>query len=413
MMQTEDIHTGGKGERPIGATYLALILAGLTSFAPFATDMYLASFPELARVFATDLGSVQLSLSLFSLGLAVGQVFYGPLIDRFGRKLPMMVGVGLFTVTSLLIVMAPTIDVFIGLRFLQAIGGCAGMIISRAIIADLFKAHEAAKVLSLMMLVQGLAPILAPIAGGYVLIAAGWQAIFIFLALYGAACLAAVRWGLPETLAADQRRREHPLHVLRAWVDLLGTRTFVVPAATGALAFGSSFAFISGSSFVYMDLHGVGEGVYGWLFGLNAVGMIVAIQINRWLLGRLSAGTILNSVFLLFLGLSCLLMATADRLPLFALVAMLFVCLGCVPVIGANTVAIAMEATGAHRGSGSAILGITQFAMASLTSAGVGLLHDGTALPMTGIIFACALAATLIWFLGGRWREAKSASTVQ
>lgn len=175
---------------------------------------------------------------------------------------------------------------------------------------------------------------------------------------------------------------------------------------------GGIFAFISGSSFVYMDLRGFGEGVYGWLFGLNAIGMIVAIQVNRWLFGRLPAGTILNGVFLLFLVLSCLLMATADRLPLFALVAMQFICLGCVPVIGANTVAIAMEATGAHRGSGSVILGITQFALASLASAGVGLLHDGTALPMTGIIFACALAAALIWFLGERRREGEPAPRV-
>ena len=404
-MQTEDIHPAEGDTRTIGVTYLAFILAGLTSFAPFAIDMYLASFPDLARTFRTDLGSVQLSLSVFSLGLAVGQIVYGPLIDRFGRKLPMLIGVGVFTVTSLLIVMAPTIDFFVGLRFLQAIGGCAGMIISRAIIADLFKAHEAAKVLSLMMLVQGLAPILAPIIGGYILIAAGWQAIFVFLTLFGIACMAAVWWGLPETLAVDQRRRENPLRVLRAWGDLLATRTFVVPAIAGALAFGSSFAFISGSSFVYMDLHGVGEGTYGWLFGLNAVGMIIAVQINRWLLSRLSATTILNGVFLLFVVLAGLLMATADSLPLFALVAMLFVCLGCVPVIGANTVAIAMEATGMHRGSGSAILGITQFAIASLTSAGVGFLHNGTALPMTGIIFLCALATALVWFLGGRRRE--------
>ncbi len=404
-MQTEDIHPTVGGTRAISVTHLAFILAGLTSFAPFAIDMYLASFPDLARTFSTDLGSVQLSLSMFSLGLAVGQIFYGPLIDRFGRKLPMLVGVGVFTVTSLLIVIAPTIEFFVGLRFLQAIGGCAGMIISRAIIADLFKAHEAAKVLSLMMLVQGLAPILAPIIGGYVLVAAGWQAIFVFLALLGTGCLAAVWWGLPETLAVDQRRRENPLRVLRTWGDLLATRTFVVPAIAGALAFGSSFAFISGSSFIYMDLHGVGESAYGWLFGLNAVGMIIAVQINRWLLGRLSATTILNGVFLLFVVLAGLLMATADSLPLFALVAMLFVCLGCVPVIGANTVAIAMEATGMHRGSGSAILGITQFAIASLTSAGVGFLHNGTALPMTGIIFLCALATALVWFVGGRRRE--------
>lgn len=391
----------------VDARRLALILAALSSFAPFATDMYLASFRRLSEVFATDLGSVQLGLSVFFLGLAVGQLFYGPLIDRFGRKKPMMAGIALFTVTSLLIVVAPNIGSFILLRFVEAVGGCAGMIISRAIIADLYTARDSAQVLSLMMLVQGVAPILAPIVGGYILVLAGWQAIFLFLTAFGLACLLAVHWCVPETLAVEQRRRESPLVMLRAWGALLVSRRYLVPTLTGALGFASTFAFITGSPFVYMQLYGVSESHYGWLFGLNAFGMIVAIQINRILLKRFSATAILDGAFVVFAVAAGVLMVFGEVASLPVLVALLFVCLANGPLIGANTVAIAMESSGAYRGGGSAILGVLQFALASLTSAGVGLLHDGSVLPMTGIIFVCALLAALLWFFGGTRRSAR------
>lgn len=171
--------------------------------------------------------------------------------------------------TALLIVMAPTIESFIALRLLQAIGGSAGMIASRAIIADLFPAREAARVLSLMMLVQGLAPVVAPILGGYVIAFAGWQAVFVFLALFGLACLAAVQRGLSKTRPPSERRRESPLHILATWGQLLAMRDFIVPTLTGSLALAALFAFISGSPFVYMEIYGVSAEHYGWLFGLN------------------------------------------------------------------------------------------------------------------------------------------------
>lgn len=384
---------------------LTLILASLTAFAPFATDMYLASFPLLAGSFNADVGSIQLSLSVFFLGLALGQLVYGPLIDRFGRKPPLLFGVGLFVITSLLIAVAPSIEIFIGLRFLQAMGGSAGMIVSRAMIADLFSEREVARVLSLMMVVQGLAPILAPILGGYTIAMAGWEAVFLFLALFGLACLMAAGWGLTETLPPHQRRREHLVHVLTIWRQLLATHDFIVPTLTGALASAGTFAFISGSPFVYMELHGVSQQHYGWLFGLNVVGMILAAQLNRLLLTRYTLRVILGAglaVMVLASAILVLLSGTTS-LPLF--VALIFVSLANIPLIGANATALAMVASGAHRGSGSAIIGVLQFGIASLVSATVSLLHDGTARPMTAVILACAATAGLVWLATAKSRR--------
>lgn len=381
---------------------LTLVLAALTAFAPFATDMYLASFPLLAQSFHTDLGKVQLGLSLFFLGLALGQLIYGPLIDRFGRKLPLMAGVGLFIVTSLLIVVAPNIESFIVLRLLQAMGGCAGMIVSRAVISDLFKGQEAARVLSLMMLVQGLGPILAPILGGYVVAFAGWQAVFVFLALFGATCLFATQLCIPETLPSEQRQKAGAVDILKAWTGLLVRPRFIVPALAGGFAFACMFAFISGSPFVYMQLHGVSERLYGWLFGLNAVGMIIAAQLNRSLLKHMTAERVMTLALgvLLVAGIALVIVAQHASLPV--LIALLWIGLATVPMIGANSTALAMEASGRDRGSASAIIGVVQFGLAALVSGLVGVFHNGTAWPMTGAILVCGATAVVIWTTGRR-----------
>ncbi|WP_320203207.1 multidrug effflux MFS transporter [Agrobacterium rosae] len=388
-------------ERPsISVTRLTIILAALTAFAPFATDMYLASFPMLAEDFRTDLGKVQLGLSLFFLGLALGQLVYGPLIDRFGRKLPLLAGIGLFIVTSLLIVFAPNIESFIVLRLLQAIGGCAGMIVSRAIISDLFEGQEAASILSLMMLVQGLGPILAPILGGYIVAAAGWQAVFLFIAAFATVCFLATRFGIAETLPTDQRQRASAMDILRTWAGLLARPGFIVPTLAGSFAFACMFAFISGSPFVYMELHGVSETLYGWLFGLNAIGMIIAAQLNRSLLVRFPAEqvTVVALGVLLVSGVALVFVAQTASLPV--LIALLWVGLATVPMIGANSTALAMAASGRDRGSASAIIGVLQFGLASMISGLVGVFHNSTAWPMTGAILLCAAAAASIWIAG-------------
>lgn len=381
---------------------LTLILGALTAFAPLATDMYLASFPALAASFHTDSGSVQLGLSVFFVGLAVGQLLYGPLIDRFGRKGPLLIGITLFAATSLLLVFAPDIESFIGLRLLQALGGCAGMIVSRAVISDLFDEREAARVLSLMMTVQGLAPILAPILGGYILAFADWRAIFLFLTGFGLLCLGATLALLPETLPRQERRPANILRVLKAYAYLLADRRFIVPTLVGSFALGGIFAFISGSPFVFMELYRVSPQHYGWLFGANAFGMIVAAQLNRILLHRFSPTGILAGAigFQIAAILAALAALASGSLVLFLLP--LLAGLATIPLIAANATAIGMAASGDHAGSASGIIGVLQFGVAGLISALVGLLHDGTALPMVGGILVCGLLAGGILLFGRR-----------
>lgn len=388
-------------EQPaVTTTRLTFILGALTSFAPFATDMYLASFPVLAKYFSTGLGQIQLGLSLFFLGLAGGQLIYGPMVDRFGRKKPLLVGVSVFILASLALTVAPNIESFIALRLLQAIGGCSGMIISRAIINDLFAPREVARVLSLMMLVQGLGPITAPILGGYILVFAGWKAIFVFLALFGTACFLATLFGLPETLPRHRRLNHNASDIFRTFSGLLRQRDFIVPALTGSLAFGGLFAYISGSPFVFMELHGVSQEHYGWLFGANACGMIMAAQINRFLLIRFSPLQVLVAALTINVSAALAMLLMAGNLSFPMLVALLWIALSILPLIGANATALGMAAGRKYGGSASAIIGVLQFSLASIVSALVGVFHNGTSYPMICIILACGLSAGSVLFFG-------------
>lgn len=280
------------GRMPVNTLRLTLVLGSLTAFAPFATDMYLSSFPTLAEHYSTDIESVQLSLSMFFLGLSAGQLVYGPLIDYFGRKPPLLAGTAIFILSSLLITIAPGIDSFICLRLIQAVGGCAGMIVSRAVVNDLFDAREGAKMLSTLMLVTGLGPVIAPIAGSYLLAAAGWQSIFAFLAVFGIGCFLATAFGLKETLEPNQRAAIQTSSILKAYLHLILRREFMAPLLAGSFGFCALFAFITASPSVFMDLQGVSQATYGWLFAINAMAMIIASQLNNMLLKRFSVAQI-------------------------------------------------------------------------------------------------------------------------
>lgn len=272
------------------------------------------------------------------------------------------------------------------------------MIVGRTIISDLFKEREAAAILSTMMLIQGLAPILAPIVGGYIVLFTGWQAIFLFLAVFGVACAIAVHMGLPETLASHNRQRENFAHILKSFAALFTCRDFIVPTLACSFAFACLFSFISASPFVYMDLYGVSEKQYGWLFGLNAIGMVVAAQLNRVLLNRYTSQTVMSGAIIINVlsGVMLVLLGATSSLPV--LVGLLCVCIATVPLIAANSVALALAASGEHRGSGSSIIGVLQFGIASIVSGLVGIMHNGTIYPMTGAILGCGLVAALIWF---------------
>ncbi|MGE8500180.1 MAG: multidrug effflux MFS transporter [Pseudomonas sp.] len=375
---------------------ILLILGALSAFGPLAIDFYLPSFPTLARVFATDVEHVQLSLSAYFIGLAIGQLVYGPLADRYGRRLPLLIGVTLFTLASLACAMATSLEWLIAARFVQALGGCAGMVVSRAVVRDLCDPIASAKVFSQLMLVMGLAPILAPLAGGLLLNSYGWPSIFLCLTLFSALCLAAVAVWLPETL--DRTAPVAPLRGAgREYVRLFSDLPFIGHALTGGVSIAGMFAYIAGSPFVFIELYGVPAEHYGWLFGSNALGFILVAQLNAWLVARHGPGYWLRRIVWVYLlgGLGLLLVALGKPTQLWPLLIPLFGCMACLGILLPNASACAMAGQGRHAGSASALLGSLQFGIAATAAALVGVLHDGSATPMAMVVGGCALLAVV------------------
>ncbi|GAB7532572.1 multidrug effflux MFS transporter [Pseudomonas sp. 3A(2025)] len=375
---------------------IILILGALSAFAPLAIDFYLPGFPAMAIAFGTDEKHVQLTLASYFLGLSIGQLLYGPAADRFGRRKPLLVGVSLFSLASLACAFAPNLEWLIAARFVQALGGCAGMVVSRAIVSDTCDAVGSAKVFSQLMLVMGLAPILAPMLGGVMVNAYGWQSIFLALTLFSGACLIAVTRGLPESLSVDKRA---PLSgALKQYFSLLGDRVFIGYALSGGIAMAGMFSYIAGSPFVFIKLYGVPAEHYGWLFGMNAAGFILVAQVNARLLRRFGPAWLLSRGILVYLAaaLTVLCISLLRTEQLWPLLVPLFVCLASLGCIIPNASACAMNGQGRRAGSASALLGCLQFSVAAGASSLVGVLHDGTATPMTLVISLCAAVAVTV-----------------
>ena len=382
---------------------MVLILGALSAFGPLAIDFYLPAFPAMAQAFATDEKHVQATLAAYFLGLSIGQLAYGPVADRFGRRKPLMFGVTLFTLASLACAYAPNLDTLVVARFVQALGGCAGMVLSRAIVSDKCDPVASAKVFSQLMLVMGLAPILAPMLGGVLVNVAGWQSIFLALSLFSAACLLAVSLGLPESLPEHIPRQ--PLSgALRQYLRLFADRVFVGHALTGGIAIAGMFAYIAGSPFVFIKLYGVPAEHYGWLFGTNAAGFILVAQVNARLLAKRGPAFLLARAVWLYLAAGLVLLGVAAMRPtqLWPLLVPLFVCISSLGCIIPNASACAMSGQGARAGSASALMGCLQFSVAAGAAALVGLLHDGSAVPMALVISLCGALVVSVALLTRR-----------
>jgi DHA1 family bicyclomycin/chloramphenicol resistance-like MFS transporter len=391
-----------------------LILGALSAFGPLAIDFYLPAFPAMALAFGTDEKHVQLTLAAYFLGLSIGQLAYGPVADRFGRRIPLLTGVGLFTVASLACAYAPTLEWLIGARFVQALGGCAGMVIARAVVSDKCDAVGSAKVFSQLMLVMGLAPILAPMLGGLLVNTTGWQSIFLVLTGFSALAGLAVALGLPESLPAHVPRQ--PLSgALRQYGRLLADPIFVGHALTGGVAIAGMFAYIAGSPFVFIKLYGVPAEHFGWLFGINAAGFILVAQVNARLLAKRGPAFLLARTVWLYLagGLALLAVSSLHTAHLWPLLIPLFVCIASLGCIVPNASACAMNGQGARAGSASAMLGCLQFSVAAGAAALVGVLHDGSAMPMAMVISLCAIVVVSVAMLTRRLQNARALEQAQ
>ena len=374
---------------------VTLILGALTAFAPMSIDMYLPGLPTLGREFHAEAGTVELTLTAFFVALALSQLLYGPFADRFGRKAPLYVGLILYVVASVACALAPDIYTLIGMRFLQASGGCAGIVIARAVVRDLFESREAARMFSLMMLVMGSAPILAPIAGGYLLVWVGWRSIFWVLAGFGVLCLLGVAVWLPETRRHDARTSDGVLGAAARYARLLRDRAFVGYALAGGFAQAGMFAYIAGSPSVFIDFFGLSATAYGWLFGANALGLIASSQINRRLLAHGSATRILSRANTInaCVGLVLAAIAATGLDGLAGILLPLFCYLTSLGFIFPNSAALALAEQGQRAGIASALFGTLTYSGATISSMLVARLHNGGPVPMTVVIAGCGVLA--------------------
>jgi DHA1 family bicyclomycin/chloramphenicol resistance-like MFS transporter len=380
---------------------LALILGALSAFGPLSIDMYLPSFAAISRDLEASQAQVQFTLAVFFGGLGLGQAFYGPISDRYGRRRPLCFGVTLFVLAGAACALARSIEGLMAWRFVQSIGGCAGIVIARAVVRDRFDERESARVFSLLMLVMGLAPILAPLIGGQILVLFGWRAIFWTLAGFGLACLIAVVLVLGESLPSERRTAGGLNDALRVYARLLSDRAFMRFNLSGALAIAGMFAYIFGSPFVFMQIHGVRPDRYGWLFGLNALGLIGASQLNRMALGRVAGAGILSRALYVTAaaGLALLIEAWTGAGGLPALLLPLFVYIASLGFVLPNVTAAALAPQGRNAGSASAMLGTVQFGAGAVVGMLLGALGDGTAVPMAALVAACGLSALAIYRL--------------
>lgn len=362
-----------------------LILGALTAFSAMSIDMYLPAFPQMARDLGIPLGMVQLSISAFLYGSAAGQLFYGPLADRWGRRMPLLAGLSLYVVSTIGCACVRTGEGLLFWRVVMAVGGGAGMVISRAVVRDLYDTADAARMFSLLMLVMGAAPILAPMAGGQLLLLTGWRGIFGFLGIFGLLSVCAVAFGLPESLPKERRSHRSFAQMISVYGHLFRNGHYLRYAvALGCIA-GVNFAYISGAPFIFIELNGISPQHFGLFFGANAFGLIGASQVNRRLLRRFPPRRILVTAFIINATAAVLLTVSAltgtGGFPVQVL--LIFICLCMTGLLYPNVTALAMAPFDKTAGSASALLGTIQYTLGATAGAFVGVFHNGTALPMT------------------------------
>lgn len=368
-----------------------ILLGALTAIGPLSIDMYLPSFPTLEK----ELGQgAQLSLASFFIGMTIGQILYGSLSDRFGRKPPLVIGLSIFMIAAFFAGHAQTMHELIIYRFFQGFGGCSGMVIARAIVRDRCQPSQAAQAFSMLLLVMGLAPILAPLLGSYFLTQWGWQSIFYFKAVFASLCLVAMMSLIPESL--KQPRKLQLSQVLINYWQLLFDRSFIGYTLASCLAFSGMFAYITGSPNLLIKLYGLSPSQYSLVFGANAFGFIAASQMNAWLLRRgFSMLNILHNALYVPAIISSLLclcvLLNIATLPILLLG--LFAYIASLGFISPNAGAAAMANQGHQAGTASALMGVLQFSLAAVIGGILGIWQTNTALPIFAILAFCGVSS--------------------
>lgn len=385
-------------------TLVILILGLLSALGPFSIDLYLPGFPEIARDLNSTTGRVALSLSSYFVGVSLGQMIYGPLLDRFGRRIPLLVGLFIYLFASVFIIYVTSVDSLILARFIQALGGCAGMVAARALVRDLFPVTETAKIFSLLMLVIAVSPIVAPTLGGFATAHWGWNSIFIILAVLAALNILLVYFWLPLGAPPDTSMSLKPRPIFNSFWTVFKTPQFYTYTLTGSFAASGLYAYIAGSPHVFMELYGVSEKQYGWIFGIIAMGLVTASQINTLLLKKYTSQQIVKVTLicqviagaLLFFG------TIFHLIEMYSMIVLAFLFLSTQGFAFPNTSALVLAPFEKSAGTASALMGAFQLGIGALITALVSMLSDETPLPMTGVMFLCAIVSLGMLFLGNR-----------
>ncbi|MCM3172572.1 multidrug effflux MFS transporter [Paenibacillus sp. MER 99-2] len=379
---------------------MALILGTLSAFGPLSLDMYLPALPTLAADFQSSTSYAQLSLTACMVGLALGQLLAGPLSDVRGRRTPLIAGLLLYTIASILCLVSPTMGSFVVLRFIQGVAGAAGIVISRAVVRDVYDGPELTRFFSLLMLINGVAPIAAPIIGGLLLEYTSWRGVFILLSLIGVLTLLAVIFGLGETLPADRRSSGGLKQTLVTFRQIASNRLFMGYALTQGFVGAGMFAYISGSPFVLQKIYGISPQMFSLCFAINGLGIILASQIAGRLAGKVSETRLLIAgLNVAALGGTSLFIAILAKGNLISILIPLFLVVSSVGLVNTASFALAMANQSKSAGSASALIGVMTFMFGGIVAPLVGLGGEGTAVPM-GIVILCAdLGAVLIYLL--------------
>ncbi|MFF9404191.1 multidrug effflux MFS transporter [Streptomyces anandii] len=395
---------------------VVLILGGLTATPPLAMDMYLPSLPEVTRTLHAPAATVQLTLTACLVGMALGQLVIGPMSDRLGRRRPLLTGLAVYVLATALCAFAPDAEVLVAFRLLQGLAGAAGIVIARAVVRDLYDGVAMARFFSTLMLVSGVAPVVAPLIGGQILRVTDWRGVFVVLTAVGV-LLGTLVWArLPETLPPAGRHGGGAGEALGSMRALLADRAFTGYLLAGGFAFAALFAYISASPFVIQEIYGASPQTFSLLFGLNSVGLVVVGQINgKVLVGRVRLDRVLGAglAVVIVAAAALLLMATGafGTVGLAPVAAALFVLMSAMGVTLPNTQALALTRTRRHAGSASALLGTSSFLIGAVASPLVGIAGERTAVPMAAVQLVAALVALACFMIMCRpWKASAGAS---
>ncbi|WP_244539080.1 Bcr/CflA family multidrug efflux MFS transporter [Pseudomonas aeruginosa] len=399
----------GAGDTVVGRgneLRLLLILSALMSFASVSTDMYLPALPTIGRALHTSEASIELTFSAFLVGFSLGQLLWGPISDRYGRRLPIAVGLVLFTIGSVGCALSATVTQMMAWRVVQALGACVGPVLSRAMVRDLYGREQSARMLSTLILIMGVAPLVGPLLGGQILAFWSWQGIFWTLAGVGVLTLASLL-ALPESLPPSRRSAMPLRHTFASYWELLGDVRLMGYALSGGFFYAGAYAFIVGTPFVYIEYYHVSPQAYGWLFGLNILGMMVANLVNRRLLTHFGSERLfhIGTRILAVTGVVLAINARFGWGGLPGLVVPIFLYMSMNGLIVANSVAGALSAFPHKAGSASSLLGAMHYGSGILTAAMLGWFSDGTPWTMAWIMGLTGLGSLATSLISTRIRR--------